>query len=259
MWCFLQRKPQKYAYTCMHTYIYTHIYIHIYTHTHIYTCIYAQSLSCVQLCDPLHCRLPVFFVHGIFQARILEWGCHFLLRGSSWSKVKPASPALHVDSLLLSHQRSTCVYIVHTYIVYMCVYVCSFVSHSLWPPWTIACQAPLSIEFSSQEYCSELPCPPPGDLPNPGIEPTNPESFALAGGFFTAVPPEKPIYIHVCIYIYNIGIYIHYTHMSVCVCTHTHTHIYKTSLQVSVLQILSSLSPCLPFLHLTCYSEFLSI
>ena len=38
-------------------------------------------------------------------------------------------------------------------------------------PWTIACQSPLSMGFSRQGYWSGLPCPPPGDLPNPGIEP----------------------------------------------------------------------------------------
>ena len=38
-------------------------------------------------------------------------------------------------------------------------------------PWTIACQASLSMRFSRQEYWSGLPCPPPGDLPNPGVEP----------------------------------------------------------------------------------------
>ena len=37
-------------------------------------------------------------------------------------------------------------------------------------PWTVAHQAPLSIGFSKQEYSSGLPCPPPGDLPNPGVE-----------------------------------------------------------------------------------------
>ena len=37
-------------------------------------------------------------------------------------------------------------------------------------PYTVACQAPLSMEFSRQEYCSGLPCPPPGNLPDPGIE-----------------------------------------------------------------------------------------
>ena len=44
-------------------------------------------------------------------------------------------------------------------------------SNSLQPPWTIAHQAPLSMEFSRQEYWSELPCPPLGDLPNPEIDP----------------------------------------------------------------------------------------
>ena len=43
-------------------------------------------------------------------------------------------------------------------------------------PWTAAHQAPLSMEFSRQEYWSELPFPPPGDLPNPGIEPESLES-----------------------------------------------------------------------------------
>ena len=38
-------------------------------------------------------------------------------------------------------------------------------------PWTVPHQTPLSVEFSRQEYWSGLSCPPPGDLPNPGIEP----------------------------------------------------------------------------------------
>ena len=41
-------------------------------------------------------------------------------------------------------------------------------------PWTEAHQAPLSMGFSRQEYWSGLPCPPPGDLPKPGIEPRSP-------------------------------------------------------------------------------------
>ena len=53
--------------------------------------------------------------------------------------------------------------------------------------WTIACQAPLSMGFFRQEYWSGLPCPSPGDLPTPGMEPTSLSlmSPALAGGFFT--------------------------------------------------------------------------
>ena len=45
-------------------------------------------------------------------------------------------------------------------------------------PWTIARQAPLSLGFSRQEYWSGLPCPPPGDLPDPGIEPRSPSGQA---------------------------------------------------------------------------------
>ena len=52
-------------------------------------------------------------------------------------------------------------------------------------PWTIARQAPLSMGLSRQEYCSGLPCPPPGDLPDPGMEPVPLMSPALAGRFFT--------------------------------------------------------------------------
>ena len=62
-------------------------------------------------------------------------------------------------------------------------------------PWTAARQASLSMEFSREEYSSELPFPTPGALPNPWIEPTSPVSPALAGGFFTTAPPGKPKYI----------------------------------------------------------------
>ena len=58
--------------------------------------------------------------------------------------------------------------------------------------WTVALQDPLSMEFSRQEYWSRLPFPPPGDPPDPGIEPASLTSPALAGGFFTAMPPGMP-------------------------------------------------------------------
>ena len=51
--------------------------------------------------------------------------------------------------------------------------------------WTIASQALLSMGFSRQEYWSVLPCSPPGNLPNPGVEPASLMSPAFAGGFFT--------------------------------------------------------------------------
>ena len=53
-------------------------------------------------------------------------------------------------------------------------------------PHGLACQAPLSVEFSRQEYWSGLPCPPPGRLPGPGIEPLSLVSPASVAGFFTA-------------------------------------------------------------------------
>ena len=48
--------------------------------------------------------------------------------------------------------------------------------------WTVACQDAMSMEFPRQEYWGRLPFPPPGDLPNPGIEPGSP---CIAGRFFT--------------------------------------------------------------------------
>ena len=67
----------------------------------------------------------------------------------------------------------------------VCVPCCSVVLDSFVTLWTIACQAPLSMGFSSHEYWSVLPCPSSGDLPDPGIQPTPP---ALAGRFFTSEP-----------------------------------------------------------------------
>ena len=57
---------------------------------------------------------------------------------------------------------------------------------------TVACQAPLAMGFSRQEYWSGLSFPPPGDLPNTGIKPASAASPALAGRFFTTEPPGKP-------------------------------------------------------------------
>ena len=63
-------------------------------------------------------------------------------------------------------------------------FTCSVVSDSA-TPWTVACQAPLSMEFSRKEYCSEYPFPSSGALPNQENKPTSLTSPALAGGFFT--------------------------------------------------------------------------
>ena len=60
-------------------------------------------------------------------------------------------------------------------------------------PWAVAHQAPMSVEFSRQEYWSGLPCPSPGDLPDPGIEPVSP---ALQADSLPSEPPGKPSWIY---------------------------------------------------------------
>ena len=69
---------------------------------------------------------------------------------------------------------------------------CSVMSNSA-IPWTVAYQAPSSMEFSRQEYWSGLPFPSPGDLPDPGIEPRSP---ALQTDALPSEPPGKPSWIH---------------------------------------------------------------
>ena len=69
--------------------------------------------------------------------------------------------------------------------VYVCVYECVLSRVLLFAAnlWAVAHQAPLSMEFSMQEYWRGLPCPLPVDLPNPGIESMSLTSPALADRF----------------------------------------------------------------------------
>ena len=82
--------------------------------------------------------------------------------------------------------------------------VCALVSQ-WWPtlcnPWTVAHQAPLSMEFSGQEYWSGLPFPSPGDLPDPGTVPTPLAAPALAGGFFATAHLGSPhtVLLRICL------------------------------------------------------------
>ena len=69
---------------------------------------------------------------------------------------------------------------------------CAYSLSRVWlfvTPWTVAHQAPLSMEFSRQEHWSGLPCPPPGDLPNPGIKPRSPTLQVVS---LPTEPPGKP-------------------------------------------------------------------
>ena len=75
-------------------------------------------------------------------------------------------------------------------------------------PWTVAHQTPLSMEFSRQEYWSVLPFAPPGDLPDPGIEPMTPASPALAGRVFTTASPGLGFKLR-CVWFWSSGL-LHY-------------------------------------------------
>ena len=83
----------------------------------------------------------------------------------------------------------------NTYILQMLATICAVLSCFNRVPlfanlWAVAHQAPLSMGFSRQEYCSGLPYLPPGDLPDPGIKPRSP---CIAGRFFTAEPAGSPV------------------------------------------------------------------
>ena len=84
------------------------------------------------------------------------------------------------------------------------------------------CQAPLSMGFSRQEYWNGLPCPPPGDLPNPGMEPWSP---TLQEGSSPSEPPGKPIMVAAQIWTSD-NVAQNYTYT--CICTHTFTSVCQT-------------------------------
>ena len=64
----------------------------------VHTQLHTQSQSCLTLCNPMNCSPPGFSVHGILQARILEWIAIPFCRGFSRPGIEPRSPALQVDS-----------------------------------------------------------------------------------------------------------------------------------------------------------------
>ena len=107
---------------------------------------------CPTLHDPMDCSLPGTSVHGIFQARVLEW----------------VAIAFSLQPLKVKVKSLSCVRLFAI-------------------PWTVAYQAPPSMGFSRQECWSGLPFPSPGDLPNPGIEPGSP---ALQADALPSEPPD---------------------------------------------------------------------
>ena len=97
-----------------------------------------------------------------------------------WYKVSQASHVERPYGEVLRKQLTDEINVV------LCMHACVLSHVQLFATrWAVAHQAPLSMGFPRQEYWGGLPLPPPGDLPDPGIEPKSLVFHALAGGFFT--------------------------------------------------------------------------
>ena len=132
---------------------------------------------------------PGSSVHGIPQARILEWVATSFSRGSSQLRDQTKSPALAGGFFTMEPAGKP----VSLHVcVCVCVCVCVLVAQSCQlfaTPWTIVCQTPLSMEFSTQEYWTGLTFVSPGDHPNPGIKPGFPSLLPYS---LPSEPPGKP-------------------------------------------------------------------
>ena len=187
-------------------------------------CMLAKSLqSQLTLCNSMVCTLPGSSVHGTLQARILEW----VAMPSSWWSAWLRDGTLSLKSRALAGELFTAsasypdwkntnalFYLYNQWVHFppsqkksedvvltcfsrMRAWLLGHFSHVqlFMTPWIVAHQAPLSMGFFRQEYWSGLPWPPPGDLPDPGIEPISFMSPALAGGFcITTTTWEAPLF-----------------------------------------------------------------
>ena len=106
----------------------------------------------------------------------------------------------HPDIHYSAGEKEHCQYIgnpisaFYMVVLVLCLCVCAQLCQDSVTPWTVARQAPLSMEFSRQEYQSDLPFPAPGDLPNPGSKPRSPalqaDSYRLSyqGSLVSCLP-----------------------------------------------------------------------
>ena len=131
---------------------------------------YSQSYL-VRASSPAYLTTDKIIITKILQSVLSDKQRNLLSTSSYVScwKVKP----LHCYMILTALQHCACMLSCFSRVQF-CVTL-----------WTAACQALQSMGFSRQEYWSGLPRPPPGDLPDPGIEPVSVTSLALADEFFT--------------------------------------------------------------------------
>ena len=189
-------------------------------------CIIKYTCHCIDYCWFLflECSSPTLVFYPSFSSLGFLFKYHLLRKALIEFPIKKTQHFIlsHLQSFSVNFMKN-CVYFIWKYphllgyfansyqfwriqfwscewdslIIRLCVCV-SHLSH-VWLfaiPWIVACQAPLSRGFSRQEYWSGLPCSPPGNLPDPGIEPTSLMSPELAGGFFTTRANRKHILVY---------------------------------------------------------------
>ena len=139
---------------------------------------------CLTLCDPMDCSLPGSFIHGIFQARVLEWDAiAFSKQSSEVAKKSQTQVCLtpkpfwkilgFLDFLIKFWINRMAIILFFSFFDHgTCKYFWATSSkciHVYWLSWFLLC-----LMTALQEYWSGLPFPSPGDLPDPGIEPGSP-------------------------------------------------------------------------------------
>ena len=128
-----------------------------------------------------------YTIRGILQARILEWVAFPFSRGSSQPRDQTQVSCVTGRFFTSWATREAQVHVLY---IFMCcpMLSCSVMSNSLQPHRLQLTSLLCPWGFSRQGYWSGLPCPPPGDLPNPGIEPRSP---ALQANSLPSEPPGK--------------------------------------------------------------------
>ena len=139
----------------------------------------------------VHCSIVYNFFKGAVQGTIQSFIYRVLVRVKFYAAIKKNKEAFYIHyfgriSKIIICEKKWVAKLTYNMHALLSHFSCTRLLATLW---TLAWQAPLFMGFSRQEYRSGSPCPPPGDLPDPGIKPasltSNPHLYALAGRFFT--------------------------------------------------------------------------
>ena len=144
--------------------------------------------SCLTLYHPMDCSPSDSSVHGVLQARIVEWQVIPSPGDLPNPGIKPRSPALQADSLPCESPGKP---------KYMYVLSCFSRVQLCMTLWTAACQAPLTMVFSKARILEwvAIPSPQGSSWPRDGNHGIS-CPFCIAGRFFTTEPPGKPKYLY---------------------------------------------------------------